>query len=43
MGLQEDSKEIQVKMFKKVKIYLADQKQFPIPNEEEMLKLGEGQ
>ena len=40
--MQEESKEIQVKTFKKVKIYLADQKQFQMSSDEELRRLSEG-
>jgi hypothetical protein len=39
---QEDSKAIQVKLFGKIKIFLADQKQFPVPSEEELKRIDEG-
>ena len=39
---QEDSKEIQVKLFGKIKIYLADQKQFPVPSEAELKRIDSG-
>jgi hypothetical protein len=31
-----------VKLFGKIKIFLADQKQFPIPSEEELKRIDEG-
>ena len=40
--MQEDSKEIQVKLFGKIKIYLADQKQFPVPSEAELKRIDSG-
>ena len=39
---QEDSKQIQVKAFGKIKIYLADQKQFAVPSESELKKIDAG-
>jgi hypothetical protein len=39
---QEDSKRIQVKIFGKIKIYLADQKQFAVPSEAELKRIDSG-
>ena len=39
---QEQSDEIQVKVFKKIRIYLADQSKFLVPSESDILKLNQG-